>query len=287
MSSIKSKKPLLAVFATVLLIATIAGGGYFYSQQNNVKNNTATKIAPVTAKQTLTPTATEALTDLFGTKTGTDKINSAPDELTSIWFAQSFNQKADKFYVVFTKTQTIDPETKAVSDGHATGVSIGAVVYQQIAGKWQLYSKQTRIAETGSWGDAPNTKQAQILELSPGNLAFLIEAGGTGQGYTEEGKAVFGYTNKTWKDLGFVQTYGDNAGACDDSKQQADSGLSACWEFSGEITVTKTGKNPAYPDLLVLHQGTTSDENNKIIPVSNSSYFYNGEQYIKVGAEAL
>lgn len=287
MSSIKSKKPLLAVFGTVLLIAAIAGGGYFYYQQNNVKNNTATKIVPVAAKQTLTPTAAEALTDLFGTKTSTDKINSAADELTSIWFAQSFKQKTDKFHVVFTKTQTIDPESKAISDSHATGVSIGAVVYQQIAGKWQLYSKQTKIAEIGGWGDAPDTKQAQILELSPDNIAFLINESDTGQGYTEEGKAVFGYTNKTWKDLGFIQTGGDNASACDDSKPQADSGLSACWQFTGEITVTKTGKNPAYPDLLVVHQGTTSDENNKIIPVSNSSYFYNGEQYIKVGAEAL
>jgi hypothetical protein len=290
-------RPIL-ILSAVSFITTLAIAGYFYQQQKTVVSNTATitplpkKITPVTPQAVNhainLPTAANALSDLFAVKTSADKVNNAPDQLSSLWFEQSFSQDKQQFHAVFIKTQSIDPESKAISESHADGANISVVVYQLLDKKWQFFSKQINVGTLGSWGDVPKTTSVKTLQLSPDNIAFLFETGSTGQGYSETGKGLFSYNvaNKQWKDLGFIQTGGDNAGACDDSPQPADSLLSACWQFSGEITLTKAGQNPAYPDLLVKQKGTTSDDNNKIVPISDHLYVFNGEQYVEAEAEA-
>lgn len=284
-----SKRPVFIV-SVVSLIATLAAAGYyFYQKQNTTKSPTPPKKHIIeTQNQPKTPAAAEVLTALFGVKTTDSKVANAPDQLSSLWFEQSFEHGKDKFHAVFIKSQTIDPDTKAISDSHADSANISAVVYQLIGTQWQLFSKQLNVGNFGSWGNVPDIKNVPILQLSPDNIAFLIDSVASGQGYTEEGKGLISFNpkTKTWKDLGFVQTAGDNAGACDDSPQPADSLLSACWKFTGEITLAKSGKNPDFPDLLVKHKGTTSDDNNKIIPISDRLYVFNGEQYIEEGAEA-
>lgn len=284
------------IILSAIVLTTVLGGTgyYFYQQQKNTQKHTKTQYPQTAASFSTpantikTPAAAEVLTALFGVKASSDKIANAADQLSSFWFAQSFQHGNDKFHAVFVKTQNIDPETKAVLDSHADGANVSVVVYQQVNKQWQLFSKQINVGNFGSWGDVPDIKQVPTLQLSPDNLAFLIESGSSGQGYTDTGKGVLAYNPKlkNWKDLGFVQTGGDNAGACDDSPQPADSVLSACWAFTGEITLTKSGKNPDFPDLLIKHKGTTSDDNNKIIPVSDRLYVFNGEQYVESGAEA-
>ncbi len=288
-----SKRPVFMVSVLSLILTLTAVGYYFYQKHTKTPKNTQinTKQLPViAAKANLpkTPPAAEVLTELFGVKTTAAKVNNAADQLSSLWFEQSFSQNKDNFHAVFVKSQTIDPDTKAVADSHADGANISVVVYKLVDKQWQFFSKQLNVGSFGAWGDVPETKTVPTLQLSPDNIAFLIASGSSGQGYTEEGKGLFSFNpkQKVWKDLGFVQTGGDNAGACDDSPQPADSLLSACWKFTGEITLTKTGKNPQYPDLLVIQKGTTSDDNNKVIPVSNRAYVFNGEQYAESGAES-
>lgn len=284
------KRPVLIALLVTSLIAALAVAGYFYQQHKIANSHTppSKKLAPIAVNAIKTPTAAEVLTDLFGIKTTSKQVTNAADQLSGPWFEQSFAQNNNKFHAVFIKTQSIDPDTKAVLDSHADAANISAVVYKRVGEQWQLFSKQTNIGSFGSWGDVPETKNVPTLQLSPDNLVFLIEGGSSGQGYTDIGKGLFSYNikTKTWKDLGFVQTGADNAGACDDSPQPKDSVLSACWKFTGEITLTKSGKNPEYPDLLVIEKGTTSDDNNKIIPVSNRLYIFNGEQYVEPEAEA-
>lgn len=293
--STPSKRPIFIVSVLSLVVTLTGAGYYFYQKQKTVDSDkpappqkNSLPISTTAIEVPKTPSAAEVLTALFGVKTTSAKVNNAADQLSSLWFEQSFQQNADKYHVVFVKTQIIDPDTKAIVDSHADGVNINAVVYKLVDKKWQFFSKQLNVGSLGSWGDVPETKQLPTLQLSPDNLAFLIESGSSGQGYTETGKGIFSFNTKekNWKDLGFVQTGGDNAGACDDSPQPADSVLSACWSFSGEITLTKSGKNPQYPDVLVVQKGTTSDDNNKIIPVSNRTYIFNGEQYVESGAES-
>lgn len=290
-----SKRPVFIVSVLSLILTVTAVGYYFYQKQLDTKTpknpQINTKPAPISAFVTnlpKTPAAAEVLTELFGVKTTATKVNNAADQLSSLWFQQSFAQGKDSFHAVFVKSQTIDPDTKAVADSHADGANISVVVYKRVDKQWQFFSKQLNVGSFGAWGDVPETKNVPTLQLSADNLVFLIASGSSGQGYTEEGKGLFSFNfkQKSWKDLGFVQTGGDNAGACDDSPQPADSLLSACWKFTGEITLTKSGKNPQYPDLLVIQKGTTSDDNNKVIPVSNRTYVFNGEQYAEPGAES-
>ena len=284
------KRPVFIV-SVVSLIATLTAVGYFFYQKQNTVDTDKIPLLP--AKQAAintpkTPPAAEVLSALFSVKATSDKVNNAPDQLSSLWFEQSFTHENDIFHVIFIKSQTIDPDSKTVADSHADGVNISVVVYKLVEKQWQLFSKQINVGGFGSWGDVPATQQVPLLKLSSDNLVFLIEGGSSGQGYTEVGKGLFSFNvkNKIWKDLGFVQTGGDNAGACDDSPQPADSILSACWTFTGEITLTKNGKNAEYPDLLVVEKGTTSDDSNKIIPVSHRTYVFNGEQYVEPGAES-
>jgi hypothetical protein len=286
------KRPVLAILAATSLLTTLGIAGYFYWQQKSVVTDevvTPVKKQPVATVPTkTTPATSEVLSTLFGIATTADKITNAADQLSSLWFEQTFTHDKNKFLAVFIKTQGIDPDSKTVFDSHADTANISVVVYQLIGEKWQFFSKQINVGSFGSWGDVPKTQNVPTLQLSSDNIAFLIDSGSTGQGYTETGKGIFSFNlkEKIWKDLGFVQTGGDNAGACDDSPQPADSLLSACWQFSGEITLTQAGKNPDYPDLLVIEKGTTSDDNNKIISVSDRLYVFNGEQYIEPGAEA-
>lgn len=290
-----SKRAIFIVSVISLIVMLTAAGYYFYQKQKTVDSN-KTALSPeksaftstAIANTPKTPATANVLTALFGVKTVTNQVNNAADQLSSLWFGQSFRQDKDNYHAFFIKTQSIDPDTKAIADSHADGANISVVVYKLVDKQWQLFSRQTNVGSFGSWGDVPETKQVPTLQLSPDNITFLIEGGSSGQGYTEKGKGLFSFNfkEKNWKDLGFVQTGGDNAGACDDSPQPADSLLSACWSFTGEITLAKTGKNSEYPDLLVVHKGTTSDDSNKIIQVSNRTYIFNGEQYVEQGAEA-
>jgi hypothetical protein len=289
----KSKRFAAIGLSITAFIATLigAGAGYYFQQ----KKTAEVSEIPVSAKKVAsvintikTPEISEVLTTLFEVKTTSDKVANAKDQLSSLWFSQSFKQNKEEFHAVFIKTQSIDAENNEVVDSHATAANISVVVYKLVDKQWQLFSKQINVGSFGSWGDAPAIENATTLQLSPNNIAFLIDSGFSGQGYTEEGKGLFSFNpkTKTWKDLGFVQTGGDNGGACDDEPKPKDDLLSACWEFTGEISLSKTGKNPDYPDLVVKHKGTTSSDNNKILPVRDRRYVFNGEQYIATDAEA-
>jgi hypothetical protein len=282
-----SKHPRTAIFAIFATGVVCAVAGYVYLQ---------TPLTPPKPEKTTShnpfvvppPAIAETLTALFSINTTADKIVNAENQLSSLWFAQTFTYANSKFYAVFVKTQSIDPDSKAVLSSHADAVNVSAVVYQLIGKQWQLLSKQINIGSFGSWGDVPDMTQAQMLALSPNNSLFLMDSYYTGQGYTEEGKGLFNYnfTTHTWKDLGFIQTAGNNGGVCDDSLQPTESMLSACWDFTGEVTLTKEGRYPDYPNLLVLHKGTTTNNENKIVPMGNRVYVFDGNHYTQLATPA-
>jgi hypothetical protein len=280
-----SQNSRIALTAVIAAVFTCAGVGYVYLHTTFIN---PPRLPPVNVIPQ-TPPVAASLSALFAIKTSANKVTNKPDQLSSLWFEQSFEQGTEKFHAVFIKTQTIDPDSKVVMESHADAAKVSVVVYQWSAGAWQLVSKQVDVGRFGSWGDVPAIKQAQLLQLSPDIVVFLIDGGFTGQGYTETGKGLFSYNvrHKTWKDLGYIQTSGDNAGVCDENKSiSADDMATACWTFSGEITLTPSGNNSAYPELLVLHKGTTSNEDNtKIVPMMNRRYRFNGKQYVEADAK--
>lgn len=230
-----------------------------------------------------TPDYASALKELFGVAESIGKVRISANELGSIWFGQAFRWGDDELYVIFTKTQEVDPQSGAIVKAHAQGVKVGAITYKQADDGWQVISKQPKFGDFGEWGDAPEVAQAEILQLAPDNIAFMIDTGGGMGGFFESGKALFGYSKNGWRDLGYVQTDADNSGACDESAEQASfdgGGSIPCWSYTGIIS-TAPGKNAEYPDLLVTRTGTESGEDGvSIKPVENVIYIFNGEKYV-------
>jgi len=273
--SLKQTRLIAALAGT--LIISIAASAFFYSREG------AQNSAFFSQNLSATPDHTTALKELFGVTDPSGKVRISANELSSIWFEQSFNVGTDTLHVIFTKTQEVDPQTGAVIDAHAQGVKVGAITYKQVDDDWQVISKQAKFGDFGEWGDAPAVAQAEMLQLSPDNIAFMIETGGGMGGFFESGKALFAYSKNGWRDLGYVQTDADNSGACDESAEQASfdgGGSIPCWSYTGTIS-TVPGKNAEYPDLLVTRTGTESGEDGvSIKPAKNVTYIFNGEKYV-------
>lgn len=263
---------LIAVLAGVLIIS-IAVSVFFYSRQDGQDS------AFLSQSLSAVPDHTAALNELFGIPDSNGKVRISANELSSIWFEQSFSLGNDEFYVIFTKTQEIDPQSGAIVEAHVQGVKVGAITYKQVDGQWQAVSKQPKFGDFGEWGDVPEVKQAEIFQLSPENIAFMLDAGGGMGGFFESGKALFAYSKNSWRDLGYVQTDADNSGACDEASSD-EGGSMPCWRYTGTISIVP-GENAEYPDLLVTRTGTESGENGvSIVPAKNVTYVFNGEKYI-------
>jgi hypothetical protein len=263
---------LIAVLAGVLIIS-IAVSVFFYSRQDGHDSTFLSQ------NLSAVPDHTAALSELFGIPDSGGKVRISANELSSIWFEQSFKLGNDEFHVIFTKTQEIDPQSGAIVKAHAQGVKVGAITYKQVDGQWQAVSRQPKFGDFGEWGDVPEVKQADILQLSPENIAFMIDAGGGMGGFFESGKALFTYSKDSWRDLGYVQTNADNSGACDEAPSD-EGGSIPCWSYTGAISIVP-GENAEYPDLLVTRTGTESGENGvSIVPAKNVTYVFNGDKYV-------
>jgi hypothetical protein len=267
---------LIAVLAGALIIS-IAASVFFYSREDGQDS------ALLPQNLSAMPDHTTALSELFGIADSSGKVRVSANELSSIWFGQSFSLGSDEFHVIFTKTQEVDPQSGAIVKAHAQGVKVGAITYKQIDGQWQVVSRQPKFGDFGEWGDVPEVKQAEILQLSAENIAFMVDAGGGMGGFFESGKALFAYSKNSWRDLGYVQTNADNSGACDEPSGQAPSdegGSIPCWSYTGTISIVP-GENAEYPDLLVTRTGTASGENGvSIVPAKSVTYVFNGEKYV-------
>lgn len=273
--SLKQTRLIAALAGT--LIISIAVSVFFYSRED------AQNSAFLSQGLFVTPDHATALEELFGISDSNGKARISTNELSSIWFEQSFKLGSDDLHVIFMKTQEIDPQSGAIVKTHAQGVKVGSITYKQVDGDWQVISKQPKFGDFGEWGDAPEVKQAEILQLSPDNIAFMIETGGGMGGFFESGKALFAYSKNNWRDLGYVQTDGDNSGACDGASEPAPSdkgGSIPCWRYTGTLSIVP-GKNIDYPDLLVTRTGTESGEDGvSIVPAKNVTYIFNGEKYV-------
>ena len=271
------KQSRLIVVLAGALIISIAASVFFYSREDGQNS------AFLSQNLSAMPDHTTALNELFGITDSSGKVRISANELSSIWFEQSFSLGNDEFHVIFTKTQEVDPQSGAIVKAHAQGVKVGAITYKQIDGQWQVVSRQPKFGDFGEWGDAPEVKQAEILQLSPENIAFMIDAGGGMGGFFESGKALFAYLKNSWRDLGYVQTDANNSGACDEPSEQAPSdegGSIPCWSYTGTISIVP-GENAEYPDLLVTRTGTESGENGiSIVPAKSVTYVFNGEKYV-------
>gem|GEM_PF-1181123 len=276
----KSRKTLF-----IGLVATLAGIGlavYFSMDREAVgpEQETATE----TSRRFSKPDASAALQELYGSEFSGESIKTESGELAGFWFEQGFSIGDRDYHVIFGKAQKIDPETGTPLDSHVQGVKVGAATYRLDSDGWRAIGMQTGIGEIGSWGEAPDIKQAKTLTLSPKRIAFMLDFGYGMGGYFDNGKVLFGFDGTTWVDLGFVQTGGNNAGACDD--EPLPSGITIpCWSYTGVISVL-SDIHHGYPDLLVARTGTQSgDEQHPINSAENAVYRFDGDKYADTGNE--
>jgi TPR repeat protein len=207
-----------------------------------------------------------------------EKVKTAINKLSSVWFKQDFQYRADKIRVVFIKSQSIDESGKFDKDCHPCGVDIAAVTYKQINNDWQLISKQKNIKIDGKFGDTPKIKQANIIRLTPNKVLFLITDSGLHQGYEDTSESLYLFSQNKWVDLGYIPSGGDYCFYVDKGH------ATKCYKFAGKISVIPSEKE--YPDLLVTKTGTELDEKQNIIKAKNSLYiFKNGKYTEQVGAD--
>ena len=253
----------------ILTIVSVAASAVYFYDKHRISEALPTKSKP---------DPKTALTELFDAPFDGETIRIATGATGGYWFEQSFSIGSVPYHVVFGKTQKLDPATGTPLDSHVQGVSVGAMTYRLDKNGWRAIGKQTEIGEIGSWGDAPEIEEAEILVLSPAQIVLLIDFGYGMGGYVDEGKVLLGFDGARWRDLGFVQTGGNNGGACDETPSA--SGVTIpCWSYTGSISVLPE-MHDGYPDLLVERTGTQSgDERNPVLPADNAIYRFDGDKY--------
>lgn len=279
MNQTSSKQSLVIGALSGALVLSVGAATFFYLQPKSQPQEIVKPAAVEAPKAVQLPSNATALHDMFGVTDPSGKIKTAYDKLTSLWFEQSFKDGDDNLHVKFYKTQSLDEEGKPM-DSHATSVDVGAITYKQIAGQWQVISKQTKFGEFGQWGDAPEAK-ARILQLSPGVVALMVDDGNGMGGYNVEGKTLIAFSKGSWRDVGFVETGNDNSGACDETPPLAGEEwvIGPCYSSKGIISVA-TGSTSEYPDLLVTRTGTQQNEHGgPIVPAENVTYIFKDGKY--------
>ena len=307
-----SQSSLVIIMALIISLGSIIAIAFHFltiEDKSILAPPVSTATIQVPADSSITrPTGNDALAALFSLPVSDNKVKIDKDNLASLWFEQSFDDGVHQYHTIFIKTQIVeDMSLKVTTDddesvnaqaddeefeedfygGHADAPLISAVVYKQVNGKWEVASKQKNIGVFGSWGNAPKIKQAQLLKLAKGNVAFLLDISYSGQGYTHHGKSVFSYYENAWVQVGYLQTGGNNAGVCDDASEDADELLLACWHFNGKISLAENEDAlDDYPDLIVNRTGTMmGGENGRVVKVKDSLYGFNGEEYLELTAD--
>ncbi|WP_404359295.1 hypothetical protein [Methylotuvimicrobium sp. KM1] len=283
MQTDKHSTPRKTLFIGSIATLAVIGLATYFSLDRTVFDS-AQETAPETISRFSKPDPSAALKELYGSEFSGESIKTESGELVGFWFEQSFAIGGLDYHVIFGKTQKIDPETGAPLDSHVQGVKVGAATYRLDSDGWRAIGMQTGIGEIGSWGEAPDIKQAEVLTLSPERIAFMLDFGYGMGGYFDDGKVLFGFDGTTWIDLGFVQTGGNNAGACDD-KPLPSGIMIPCWSYTGTISVL-SDIHHGYPDLLVARTGTQSgDEQHPVKPAENAVYRFDGDKYADTGRE--
>jgi hypothetical protein len=214
-----------------------------------------------------------AFTDLFGVQASDDTIATGPAESTSLWHQQGFVLGGGPARAVFTQSRQLDPLNRRLLAAEAPSMS--AAAYRLADGQWKLAGASMDFARAG-WGDSRRPQgPVQVLAFPSGAVAFLFDQPRSGHGYTQAGKAVWVFANGEWRDLGFVQTGGDNAGAATRPEGR--------FRFTGTVTLAPGTRT--WPDLLVARSGTIRDEADRVVPVAGTRYVFTGKGYEEVLAK--
>lgn len=242
-------------------------------------------VPPLVPTAQTEPGAPDAVQELFGVNAPAGFVKTPVYEL-SLFVKIAFKLNGEDHLAILLKTRKIDPTTNKPWECHVCSADISAVVYQHVGNGWQLVSKSKEFAELGAWGDATNTTPIQIIyDLAPDTTAFLFDAGASGQGYTNSGKAMIAMVGTRWIPLGFIDTHGDNAGDCQNAPPaKPEDDFKPCWKYEGKISV-KDATSLGFRDILVERTGTKSGSSREPMPATDVTYRYTQKNFYEHNEE--
>ena len=274
-----SRQSIIIGMLSGALVLSIGASAFFYFKSGVQSNSISRQGLPRESGALSLPNKEVALNDLFGVSDPSGEVKTAPDKLTRFWFERSIKVGVDDLHVKFFATQGLD-ELGRPFDYHAAGVDVGAITYKKNSDRWDVLSKQPRFGVAGSWGNVDEVNP-EILQLSPSSLAVMIDASGGMGGWFDKGKVMFIFSRDAWYDVGYIQTGGDNSGACDENEppEGIEGGDGPCYSFTGVISVAGDSISE-YPDLLVTRSGTESKgHRGALISAKNVTYTYADGKY--------
>ncbi|MEK6337151.1 MAG: protein kinase [Acidobacteriota bacterium] len=180
-------------------------------------------------------------------------------------FFQSFTQAGAQRYLLITET------VPARYDCHACAPAIGGAVFSQVGNNWQLEAENKLITTMGSFGGAPKGK---LIKIGQDRHGAMFNAGGMGQGISEEVAVVIADVGETLKEILTIDEFGgDNGGACGE-------GMAPCYSFTSKLEFVP-GANAEFYDAKVTTTGTKEDDQGKVRRANAvKKYLYADGKYI-------
>lgn len=224
------------------------------------------------------PSRVAALQALLGGNVSSEKVRVDEDIAMSIWFEQCFEQGGLLKKAVFMQSQTVDPKTgQHEVEGAIDPAVVSAVVYRYANDRWTLESKAAAFGRVGNNGEAPGTKEAQMLPLNAQTVAFLPEERYTQMGVVGTVKHIFSYDGKSWVDAETLDTGEENGGDCDDDGAKSDPSR-ACYDYSGTVSVA-ANSGGSYADLVVTQTGSIPVAGGQSVKQRVVRYAFQGGKY--------
>ena len=111
---------------------------------------------------------------------------------------------------------------------------------------WKIENKYLQIVDDGQWGESSDNWK--LLNIGYNKFAFVLEAGGTGQGYTEVYTSIYAFVGSGFKEIFSVETGYDDANK-DPSENNYDSNIRVVKEGTGfyDLEVTRKGIENSQP----------------------------------------
>jgi hypothetical protein len=215
------------------------------------------------------PSNAKAFGSLY--KLAVEKTAHEIDEthFAELWYRHHFHDGLHEYLSVFTQVLSLD-EQKRLINCHACTASIDVITYENSHDGWGLLSTQKNITKLGSFGRIGEVGSPFMLNLSKGNSLLLVPEYGFGQGTSVSSLSLLNFYKGNWRDVGYLDTDGDNFGDCVPESLSERS----CYSYSSELSIATNRRN-GFPDLFLKRYGTTYQGRSKSV-----TYRFNGQTYV-------
>lgn len=143
--------------------------------------------------------------------------------------------------VIYSKLKPYYEDGKYIlNDCHSCGGELSFVEFGKYSNGWKIENKYLRNLEDGQWGEP--SSNWKLMNIGYHKFGFVIEAGGTGQGYTEMYTNIYSIIGDEFKNIFSEMTGFDDSGAISPSQDAYDSNITVIKEGTGFYDIILTTK---------------------------------------------